>query len=259
MAKRSVKILCCVALLCWIPFQLQAQSADQFITWGDRALALNDAYGASRYYGEALKAQPGILETQWKYAEACRLSNQYGEAALFYEKVAGKDRAGRHREAWHWLAEMQMATGQYDVAEKTWVKVKQKERLKSSMVSQRADNGLEGCRLAKTMMAEPDSTVLVEHLPMPVNSFDSEFGGRTGPDSALYFTSLRGEVNADGAVKDTTDYHARIFCTRETNGTWAAPAPLPSNVNSSVNNANSTWSTDGRWSPGTYRPSRSPG
>ncbi|MGV9011839.1 MAG: hypothetical protein ACOH13_04525 [Flavobacteriales bacterium] len=247
MAKRSVKMLCFVALLCWIPFQLQAQSADQFITWGDRALAMNDAYGASRYYGEALKAQPGILETQWKYAEACRLSNQYGEAALFYDKIAGKDRAGRHREAWHWLAEMQMATGQYDEAEKTWVKVKQKERLKGSMVSQRADNGLEGCRLAKAMTAEPDSTVLVEHLPMPVNSFDSEFGGRTGPDSALYFTSLRGEVNADGAVKDTTDYHARIFRTRETNGTWAAAIPLPSILNSSVNNANSTWSTDGRW------------
>jgi tetratricopeptide (TPR) repeat protein len=122
--------------------QLHAQSAEQFITWGDRALALNDAYGASRYYGEALKTQPGIMETQWKYAEACRLSNQYGEAALFYDKVAGKDRAGKHREAWHWLAEMQMSNGHYDEAEKTWAKVKQKERHKNSMVAQRADNGL---------------------------------------------------------------------------------------------------------------------
>lgn len=44
-------------------------------------------------------------------------------------------------------------------AEKTWAKVKQKERHKDSMVAQRAGNGLEGCRLAKTMMADPDSAV----------------------------------------------------------------------------------------------------
>jgi hypothetical protein len=227
--------------------QLHAQSAEQFITWGDRALALNDAYGASRYYGEALKTQPGIMETQWKYAEACRLSNQYGEAALFYDKVAGKDRAGKHREAWHWLAEMQMSNGHYDEAEKTWAKVKQKERHKDSMVAQRAGNGLEGCRLAKTMMADPDSAVKIEHLPMPVNSFDSEFGGRTGPDSALYFTSLRGEVNAESEVQDTANYHARIYRTREIGGNWAAPSPLANEVNNGINNANSTWSTDGRW------------
>lgn len=247
MVKCKLNLVCCAILLCWLPMQLHAQSAEQFITWGDRALALNDAYGASRYYGEALKTQPGIMETQWKYAEACRLSNQYGEAALFYDKVAGKDRAGKHREAWHWLAEMQMSNGHYDEAEKTWAKVKQKERHKDSMVAQRADNGIAGCRLAKTMMADPDSAVKIEHLPMPVNSFDSEFGGRTGPDSALYFTSLRGEVNAESEVKDTADYHARIYRTREIGGNWAAPSPLANEVNNGINNANSTWSTDGRW------------
>lgn len=224
-----------------------AQSATQFITWGDRAMALMDVYGASRYYGEALKVEPGIMETQWKYAEACRLSNQYGEAALFYDKIERKDRGVKHPEALRWLAEMQMSTEHYDEAEQTWAKVKRKERHKDSLVAQRADNGIEGCRLAKTMMADPDSLVEIEHLPMPVNSFDSEFAGRTGPDSALYFTSLRGEVNADGAVKDTSDYHARIFRTREANGSWEEPVPLPDNVNNGVNNANSTWSTDGRW------------
>ncbi|MBK9419689.1 MAG: hypothetical protein IPN44_01390 [Flavobacteriales bacterium] len=247
MAQRNFKILCWAVLLCWLPLHVQAQSAEQFITWGDRALAVDDAYGASRYYGEALQAQPGILETQWKYAEACRLSNQYGEASLFYEKVASKDRAGRHREAWHWLAEMQMCSGQYDAAAITWAKVKQKERKKESWVAQRADNGLEGCRLAKAMLAAPDTSVLVAHLPMPVNSFDSEFGARTGPDSALYFTSLRGEANADGAVLDTVNYHARVFRSTENGDAWKEPAALNANVNTQVNNANSAWSVDGKW------------
>lgn len=224
-----------------------AQSADQFITWGDRATAQGEHYGASRYYGEALKAQPGIMATQWKYAEACRLSNQYDEAATYYELVQRKDHARKYSEALRWLAEMQMSTGKYDDAEKTWAKAKLKERKKDSFIAQRADNGIAGCLLAKKLMADPDQLVQIEHLPMPVNSFDSEFGARTGPDSALYFTSLRGEVSADGEVQDTASYHARIFRTTETNGTWKEPTPLPDRVNNRRNNANSTWSTDGRW------------
>ncbi len=172
-------------------------------------MAAGEHYGASRYYGEALKQTPGTWRLQWNYAEACRLSNQYAEAADYYDKVQRKDHARKHPEALRWLAEMQMSTGHYDDAEATWAKVKQKERKKDSFIAQRADNGLEGCRLAKAMLADPDTVVRIEHLPMPVNSFDSEFGARTGPDSALYFTSLRGEVNADGEVQDTASYHAR--------------------------------------------------
>jgi tetratricopeptide (TPR) repeat protein len=234
-------------LLAVLALVAAAQSAEQFITWGDRAMAAGEHYGASRYYGEALKQTPGTMELQWNYAEACRLSNQYAEAADYYDKVQRKDHARKHPEALRWLAEMQMSTGHYDDAEATWAKVKQKERKKDSFIAQRADNGLAGCRLAKALLADPDTVVRIEHLPMPVNSFDSEFGARTGPDSALYFTSLRGEVNADGEVQDTASYHARIFRTRESSGTWAEPAPLPANVNNARNNANSSWSSDGRW------------
>jgi hypothetical protein len=226
---------------------VSAQSAEQFTTWGDRAMTLGDHYGASRYYGEALLVEPGILETQWKYAEACRLSNQYGEAETFYNKVERKDRGIRHPGALRWLAEMQMAQGHYGDAEKTWPKVKRKERHKDPMIAQRADNGLEGCRMAKAMLAAPNDSITMEHLPMPVNSYDSEFGARIGPDSALYFTSLRGDVDSEDQVQDTTNYRARIFRTRETAGEWSGPRPLEVPNTAMRNQANSTWSLDGRW------------
>ncbi len=224
-----------------------AQSAEQFAAWGDKAMALGEHYGASRYYGEALGRSPGLMELQWKYAEACRLSHQYGEAALFYDKVQKKDHARKHPEALRWLAEMQMSTGEYDEAAKTWSKAKQRERDKKGFIAQRANNGLEGCAMAEKLLADPDNLVRIEHLPMPVNSLSSEFGGRTGPDSALYFTSLRGEVNSDGEVKDTATYRARIFKATEQGGKWSEPMALPANVNNGRNNANSAWSADGRW------------
>lgn len=247
--RTSVLLLRSLALLCALAALLTAaaQSAEQFITWGDRAMAAGEHYGASRYYGEALGVQPGTMATQWKYAEACRLSNQYAEAALYYDRVQQKDHARKHPEALRWLAEMQMSTGRYKEAATTWAKAKQRERKKDSFIAQRAENGLEGCRLAEQWWADPDQQVQLTHLPMPVNSYDSEFGARTGPDSALYFTSLRGELNADGAVQDTASYHARIFRTTDVQGEWKEPTPLLANVNNGRSNANGSWSTDGRW------------
>ena len=51
------------------------------------------------------------MELQWKYAEACRLSNQYPQAAESYEKVWRKDLGRSHPEALRWLGEMQLCSG----------------------------------------------------------------------------------------------------------------------------------------------------
>ncbi len=222
-----------------------AQSAAQFIIWGDNAIRLNDFYGASRFYGEALEQDAGRLELQWKYAEACRQSNQYPQAAASYEKVARKDLGRSHPEALRWLGEMQLCSGQYDEAQKTWQKVKQKEKDKGSVLFQRADNAMEGIRMAK--INETADSVTVDHLPEPVNSFDSEFAPRYGPDSLLYFTSLRGELTNDDEVKDSANYHARLFRSKEAKEIWSLVTELPEAINDIHNNANSAWSLDGRW------------
>ena len=222
-----------------------AQSAGQFIIWGDNAMRTNDHYGASRFFAEAMEQEGNSLELQWKYAEACRLSNQYTLAAEAFEKVQRKDLGRAHPQALRWLGEMQLCSGQYDAAQKTWLKVKQKEKDKTSVVAQRAENALEGIRMAKANMVI--DSVLVEHLPEPVNSFDSEFAPRTGPDSLLYFTSLRGELNDDEEVTDTANYHARVFTTRIEEAKWSPVTGLPEQINDAHNNANSAWSRDGRW------------
>lgn len=225
---------------------LWAQSPAQFVTWGDRAMEQGEPYGASRYYAEALKQEAGTMEVQWKYAEACRLSHQYGLAAEYYDRVQQKDHARKHPEALRWLAEMQMSDGQHKAAEATWNKTLQREKKKDSFIAQRARNGLEGCRMALSGIA-PEEGVELEHLPMDVNTYESEFGARTGPDSALYFTSLRGELGSSGEVLDTSMYHARIYRTDRQGEGWAKPELLPAAINDGGNNANITWSTDGRW------------
>ena len=213
-------------LLAALALAATAQSAEQFITWGDRAMAAGEHYGASRYYGEALKQTPGTMELQWNYAEACRLSNQYADAAEYYDKVQRKDHARKHPEALRWLAEMQMSTGHYDEAEATWAKVKQKERKKDSFIAQRADNGLEGCRLAKALLADPDTVVRMEHLPMPVNSFDSELKPAPVRQRSTSHRCAVSECRRRSAHRQLSRPHLPHA---EGSGSWAEPMPLPAN------------------------------
>jgi tetratricopeptide (TPR) repeat protein len=223
---------------------LDAQSIEQWTKWGDAAMARGEHYGATRFYDGALAIDGGRMSLQWKQAEACRLSHQYDRAATLYDRVYKKDQGRTYREALRWLAEMQMSTGTYEEADRTWNKVLQKEKDKTSFISKRAENGLVGCGLARTL--RPDSAINLEHLPQPVNSFDSEFGARIGPDSMLYFASLRGKLDKQGEVEDTAAYRSALLRSPLIEP-WQAAADPGRSVNGIGDNANATWSLNGRW------------
>lgn len=239
---RSIRACCALLLLLLSGLSAMAQSADQFTRWGDAAMRSNDAYGASRFYADALDLEPGLLDLQWKFAEACRGCNRYTEAAAAYGKVFRKDQGRRYPEALRWLAEMQLCSGAPAEAEKTWTKVKQKERDKGSVVAQRADHGLAGARMAQQASAQ--DSVTVERPSMPLNSYDSEFGARLGPDGLLYFTSLRGTLDEEEVVQDTSSYHAGRMRARpealDREPEWLMPERT-------VSEANQAWDTTGRW------------
>lgn len=241
-ASRSLTTLLLIATAS----SLSAQSLEQWTAWGDAAFARGEYYGATRFYNGALAIDGGRMSLQWKQAEACRLSNQYGKAAEFYEKVQRKDMGRTHHEALRWLAEMQLCNGDYTAAEGTWRKVLQKEKDKFSLNGRRAENALAGCAIARDS-SKVRKDLVVAHLPQPVNTYDSEFGARRGPDSLLYFASLRGEVNEEGEVKDTIAYRTALYNARVNGTTWEVPAKLAPPANVSGDNANATWSLDGKW------------
>lgn len=222
-----------------------AQSAEQWTAWGDASMARGEYYGASRFYNGALAIEPGRMSLQWKQAEACRWSHQYDKAAELYATVFRKDMGRTYPDALRWLGEMQLSAGAYDEAERTWNKVLQREKDKRSMVAQRASNALKGIALARQFNARPD-TIALEHLPMPVNTYDSEFGARIGPDNALLFTSMRGSYNKEGEVEDTMEYRSRLYMSSALNGQWTEAVALKGQpTNGQL--ANSTWSGTGKW------------
>lgn len=233
------RFLACIVLLV-AAIRADAQSIEQWTQWGDAAMARGEHYGATRFYDGALAIDGGRMGLQWKQAEACRLSHQYDRAATFYERVQKKDQGRTYKDALHWLGEMQLSISDYDAAERTWNKVLQKEKDKSTVLAKRAENALIGCGLSRTLRL--DSLIALEHLPQPVNTYDSEFGSRIGPDSTLYFASLRGKLNKQGEVEDTAAYRTVIM----RHGA-KGPEPMPAPVNGPGENANIAWSLDGQW------------
>ncbi len=220
-----------------------AQPAQQWIEWGDAAMERQEYYGASKFYAEALRAEPGRLAIQWKQAEACRLSNQYDKAMEFYGMVYRKDQGRTYADALRWLAEMQMCNGMYDEAEASWRKLIQRERKKNAFNLVRAENALLGCSLA-TAITRDTTSIVVEHLPRPVNTYESEFAPRVSTDGSLYFSSLRGEYTAEEEVEDTAAYRTRIYRSDEAEGAWTGPMVSTAIDHGDV--ANITWSPDGR-------------
>jgi hypothetical protein len=245
MSRSMFRSLVLVVVLGNYGISVFAQTTQQWIMWGDASMARGEFYGASRFYAGAMELEPGRMSLQWKQAEACRLSNQYDKAVDLYEVVYHKDAGRTYPEALRWLGEMQLCDGRYEDAERTWNKVLQKEQDKGSVVSQRAMNALKGCAMA----AEPDTantTLTLAHLPQPINTYDSEFGARIGPDSALYFTSLRGELNTDEEVQDTLTYHARIYRSPSSKEPWIPAVPMEDD-RYMTNTANATWTPNGHW------------
>lgn len=231
-------------LILLLPSILHGQGLAQWIAWGDAAFARGDHYGASRFYGEALKREPGRMVLQWKQAEACRLSDQYPEAAALYDRVHRKDMGRQYPEALRWLGEMQLCAGDHTAALATWRKVLQKEKDKGSRTAERAANAIRGCALADSL-ARATPTIVVEHLPEPLNSFASEFAARPDSTGALVLSSLRGELADDNTVVDTTAYHVAVYRSVPSGEAWGRPIHYPDSV-PGEDRANGTWSLDGR-------------
>lgn len=243
-AKRPVLFAAAAFLLALTAATASAQSIEQWTQWGDAAMARGEYYGATRFYDGALAIDAGRMSLQWKQAEACRLSHQYDRAAALYDRVHRKDQGRTHREALRWLGEMQLCMGDPGAAERTWNRVLQKEKDTSSVLAQRAANALIGCGMARTLRA--DSAIRLEHLPQPVNGYDSEYGARIGPDSLLWFASLRGKLNKEGEVEDTAAYRSALLHV-SLRQPWQQATQAADAINAIGDNANAAWSLDGRW------------
>ncbi len=172
-----------------------AQSAKAFEKAGDRAFAERDYYTALVHFQEAMEQQSNPIGLWYKYAEAARRFNAYGEAEKYYTKVWRSQQVGNFLLAGFWLAQVKKNLGKYQEALELFQEYLNMQPMEGYYVDW-AKKELETCQWAIEAKPSTNPTVRIDHLDKNINSPYSEFGAYEYGNT-LYYSSMRYNFRSD--------------------------------------------------------------
>lgn len=200
------------------------------VNLADEAFKDGDYYLASTYYYKALQKDTTILDIAYKYAESCRLFNDYKEAAKWYEYVARKDEKGKFPLSVFYQGLMLKNSGRYEEAKTAFSKYYDDHRLDRDYFSKKANLEIQACDFAMEKIKDP-LDVNIEHLGDEINTPYSEFGALQLKDSLLVFSSLR-YISSDEPLPVTPEiYQSKIYSSVIENETYEKPGSLGPFIN----------------------------
>ena len=213
------------------------QTVMQLIKAGDEKFAQADYYAASLYYKDALKKDEVNIDLNYKFAEASRLFNDYGGAAVAYKKVVELDKVNKYQLSLFWLGEMLRSSCvcKSDEAMKAFRRFRNRYHPKD-YYSAKAQQEMEACAWVMDHQKQVD-TIHIEHLGKDVNTTSSEFNAIPVYPDKIQYSSLR-SISTESGDK----YLVRIYNEQ--------PNPeniyMPSGSNPALNIGNGAYSPDSR-------------
>lgn len=224
-----------VMLFCLL---LNAQTSEETLKFGDAAFLDGDFYSASTYYGSLLVQDSADINIAFKYAESCRLFNDYKLAERWYKYVCDSKDAGNFPLALFYLALMNKSNGEYSMARNNFFKYYSEHQKEDTYFTKKALQETESCEFAMKLMKDT-IPVLIEHLNENVNSPYSEFGALQLADSSLVYSALRPNSVEEYDFILPNFYLAKIYTSSNTIAGWSKGKELPPTVNNrESNNAN---------------------
>ncbi|HNW99224.1 MAG TPA: DUF1573 domain-containing protein [Bacteroidales bacterium] len=228
-------------IICLNSLPLLAQTTDENLKFGDDAFADGDYYSASTYYYSVLSGDTTNIELAYKYAESCRLFNDYRQAEKWYQVVYESKETEKYPLALFYLALMNKNNGEYSTAKNNFYKYYNKNKKEDSYYTQKALHEVESCDFAMKLVKDTVS-VLIEHLTENVNTPYSEFGALQLGDTSLVYSALR--PNSADEYQDILPnfYLSRIYSSKNTIAGWSKGREFPYIINNKEsNNANITY------------------
>lgn len=230
-------------LLC---VMLKAQTRNENLKFGDAAFSDGDYYSASTYYYSVLTEDSSDVNVAYKYAESCRLFNDYINAEKWYGFVNNSQEVGNYPLALFYLALMNKNNGKYFVARNNFYSYYNEHKSEDTYFVKKALHETESCEYAMKLMKDTLS-VLIEHLTQNVNTPYSEFGGFQLGDTSLVYSSLRPNSVEEFEFLLPNFYLAKIYSSSNTIAGWSKGKELPVLINNKEsNNANISYSPDHR-------------
>jgi peptidoglycan-associated lipoprotein len=187
-----------------------------------------DLYKAA-YKKASNKIKPECL---WKTAECYRIINDVKQAEIYYQKAI-KAACEQKTLAQLYLADMMKMQEKYAEAKSEY------EKYAAEVPSdKRGSDGVQSCQLAQKWKDKP-TRFKVENMAQ-INSSEWDYApmyAERKKYSTLLFTSTRQGATGD-MDNNVGQLFSDIFMTRvDKNGKWSTPTPLPSPINTKVNEA----------------------
>ena len=216
-----------------------------FVIFGDEAIEESDYFGASVYYGKALKMDSTDLAVHYKYAMSLAQYNSYRKALTSFEELIKKDVGKSHVDALFWLATMQKNEGDYENAMENFLAYSVVSEKQGGFLHEKAKHEYQSCEYAFGTI-ENVVDVEISDLGNEINTAGSEFGPMLANDTVLYFSSLRVEKRDKKKSIADIDNNIKIYeAKKQGENSWKTSGPLDTLVNEAgFNVANGSISPD---------------
>ena len=232
---RYIVILAMGILFC-VPLTTQAQTAKQYLSYGDEAMRKGEYYNAAQYFKLGLEKYEFNLEMEYKYAEALRGYNDYKNAVEAYKKVSQDDVTHEYPLSTFWYGMMLHYVGRYDAAITQFKKFKTRYTEKGYYLD-KAQQEIESCSWAG-VNAKDSASIKIIHLPEGVNTSYSETNPFEDRYGRLLFSSLRDQ----STNKKKQKFLARIY---QSDSAYKSSKVIPiEGVDQSMHIANGAYSPD---------------
>ncbi len=194
----SVKRFCLLFLLMLSLFSYNcfAQTNEERLKLADDTYNHGDYFNAAVYYKQLLEKDNSNLDLAYKYANSCRLYNNYVDAENYFLIILKKDNNKAYPLAGFYYAEMNKYNGKYELALQSYKDFYELNKDKNDFYTQKTKQGISSTEYAIELMKDT-TKVEITHLGKNINTPYSEFGALQLGDSALLFSSFRSVVSSD--------------------------------------------------------------
>jgi len=172
--------------------QANAQLIKEYKSIANRAFANGDYYKAMENYRHAFRKDSFNLNLAYKYAESCRMYQDYFQAQELYKHIILNDFGGQYTEALFWMGDLKKREESYDDALAFYEAYidKVQEFGKKGDFEEWARNEVK-YQMQIFKILEDTLSIQVEHLGTDINSSFADLAPFPVNDSTIYFTSLR--------------------------------------------------------------------
>ncbi len=157
---------------------------------GDAEYKTGNYQAAFKYYNEAVKTDSANISLWYKMGESARRYHNYILAFQCYKTVYENDTDSKFSETLFWMAELSRNLSDYVMA-KAYYTLYLEQNNNDLWCEEKAMEQLNNFDKTEKLLKDTTSSILIEHLSLPVNSPFSEFGGFQQGEKILYFTSVQ--------------------------------------------------------------------